>query len=164
MLTQRREEFEGKIEPLMKSDGLPEPIIRFSRELYVETGIVEKTIAILKVLQGKVIIRDNPEEVKEIEALDGMLRDIIKWKTFAFSHEIEGKTSEQIEKSATIVFDSYTKYRVANAIFTLERNQEAVDLLKDVDTATLDKLMELSVEVAEDLKKERDNKLIEERE
>lgn len=164
MFEDRRRKFEQKIEPLMVQDNLPEPVIRFSKELYSRTGIEEKTLAILKILQCKVIVRDNPEEVKAIEDLDNMARDILKWKTFAFSQEIKDKTSKEIEELSSAVFGSYNKFRVANAMSNIDRNPEVTELLKDVDKETLETLMDISLEVAEDLRKERDIKMLSKRE
>lgn len=163
MFEDRRKKFEEEVELLMIKDNLPKPIIRFSKELYTLTGIEDKTIALLKILQCKAIVRDNAEEVENIKALPSMSRDLLKWKAFTITEECKTKTSEELEKVSSAVFGSYNKYRVVNAISNIDRNPEVIELLKDVDKETLETLMEISLEVAEDLKKERDSKILSQR-
>ncbi|GAA0101510.1 hypothetical protein UT300012_22250 [Paraclostridium bifermentans] len=163
MYKERRKEFEEKVEPLMLDDGMLEPLIRFGKELYAVTGVSKNTLRILKLLQCKALVEQNEQQVDEINNLDDMFKQMLFMKVFAFGLENKSKTSKEIEELSSATFGSYNKYRIANAMHNLGRDQEVLEIIEGFDKETLDKMTTLAFEVAGDLKVERDKTLMESR-
>lgn len=159
----RRKEFKELIGVNMRNAKIPEPIVDFSEELYVNTGIERGTIQIFKYLQAQEIIENNKEALgkfnEQPEILQGMM---CGQAAIAMLTERKGKTSEEFEEHINkewAKFGGYPVFRVCNAMHVI-KGSEDIKFIEDLEDDILSKLKSLAKIKAEELTELNNEKLV----